>query len=406
MTKQTKVLASIAGVLAVGAVAGWAYFMNVGGLQGCMGRGCVPRSAPVDLSVTDLSVAETDYSGVPYYRVTAGLKSTAPEAEWQVTLNGQDYTQSMGWKSVPAKANTPYSFDIMQKVACEGVSSGTRSISINLDPNNKITESKEDNNGASVNFECKNAAVINSVNIVAVYQKAYFYGGSSFEKQFDFVISLEGKKLNNIKSVSSDDPTLNCSNTVSSMSPNFDEGLIDCLFTSSTPSGVKKVIFTDVLGLTHTFSVDLKLPIQAETPIITNLEMNGTLSLSNPKITWNNTKTAEQYAYIDGKFLHAYAYDVFIIPVDLLSGFLGKPLYLYNDASCVHDMYSVPDLNGKYLGQEWTCNNFTFPNDVLQKLEIGKKYNIYLMNSDVRDYGNGKLVKESVEAGVTVTVVK
>jgi hypothetical protein len=403
MTKRTKILASIAGVLAVGAVVGGAYFINVGGLQGCVGRGCLQRSVPVDLSISGLSVSETEYSGVPYYRVTAGLKSTAPESEWKVTLNGNDYTQTMGWKSVPAKANTPYSFDIMQKVACEGISAGTRSISINLDPNNKITESKEGNNTASVNFECKNAAVINSVQTSTVSQYTYFTDGKSVEKVYEFILVMDGKNLQKIKAVSVDDSTLGV--------PVFKYDNDDVSRTYLSPTdatfpGIKKVTYTDALGFKQTFSVELKLPIKPEAPIITGGVVNGTLSLSNPNLTWDtSSKTADPYAYVDGKFVHSYFYEV-----NVFNGESVEALSPVSDSdpsnACFKKFYAAEDLNKKEFGSQWMCNAITIPSKTLNKLKVGTKYMISIFRSNYRPYGQFYDVLEMAVSNVVVTVVK
>lgn len=149
MKQNVKVLIGVAVIAAV-AVGAWT-FGNGSLFQGRVStrrdissKASAP-SAPVDLSVGVLQMADTNYNGVPYYRVTVGIKSNAPQSEWRVNVNSSEYTQYLGWQTVPANANTDYSFDIMQSVACEGGNIVVPSVEVKLDPNNNIAESDETN---------------------------------------------------------------------------------------------------------------------------------------------------------------------------------------------------------------------------------------------------------------------
>jgi hypothetical protein len=186
MKQKSKILIGVAVVVAV--MAG-AYFTNVGGLQGCIGRGCTQRSAPVDLSVNGIKIADTSYNGVPYYRVTVSIKSNASVAtDWNVNLNGYDYTKIMGWQTVPAKTNTDYSFDIMQSVACSGLGVTSNedtfapSVSITLDSTKKVVESNENNNWGhgSATSVCPNVAGVSRGDAVNLLYTKLVNSGYKF----------------------------------------------------------------------------------------------------------------------------------------------------------------------------------------------------------------------------------
>lgn len=253
-----------------------------------------------------------------------------------------------------------------------------------------------------------NAVSIVSVTVDGVYQPVYIGGNSVANSDPMFLLWVKGKNLKNIKSISFDDSTLKNLNVFEYFDDNGSP--TDVVFAKDTVSGIKKVTYTDVNGTTQTFSFELKLPIQTQAPIITYPTTNGTLSLSSPTITWKNTKAAEQYAYYpsyNNPFLHSYFYDLEITDNDGVASYASS-LNLYPEDSCSKDIYLTPsfDVENNYYGKHWTCKSFKIPDDILQKLVIGEKYNLKVVSYDMRNYGNGKNVMERVESGVVFTVVK
>lgn len=144
------------GVAVVAAVLAGSYFLNVGGLQGCIGRGCAQRSSalktvPLDFAITGESM-DPSSSGKAYHYMTVFFKNTAPvstTADLSFTIDGKEVAPMYAMDKV--KNTTAYiSNDILLSSFCKGHRIYAPQLMFIIDKDNKIAESDETNNSMAV----------------------------------------------------------------------------------------------------------------------------------------------------------------------------------------------------------------------------------------------------------------
>lgn len=144
------------GVAVVAAVMAGAYFTNVGGLQGCIGRGCAQRSSALKTVPTDFAITGEDMnpssSGKAYHYMTVHFKNTAPvptTADLSFTIDGKEVATMYAMDKV--NDTTAYiSNDILLSSFCKGHRIFAPQLMFTIDKDNKIAESDETNNSMAI----------------------------------------------------------------------------------------------------------------------------------------------------------------------------------------------------------------------------------------------------------------